>query len=288
MFQVSHKRRYEYYDYMCYCRSVADRFGIAKSTAWKVVHQMCQLIMKLNVRMQVISWPTEEECITNATVFERRHGFPGIIGAVDGSHIPIKAPTKNAVSYINRKKFHSVILQGIASPDMLFIDCYAGEAGSVHDATVFRRSNICGRIPNINFPDQFHLIGDAAYPLLPHLMVPYRNNGHLDNRQINYNKKLSKTRVVIERAFALLKGRFRRLKLLESVRLDIAVTIILTACIFHNICIMNNDEFNEILNLEAEVAEERRMNVHNIAIANNNHQGVIKRNNIKNRLRILE
>jgi hypothetical protein len=120
---------------------------------------------------------------------------------------------------------------------MLFIDCYTGEAGSVHDATVFRRSNICGRIPNINFPDHFHLIGDAAYAAY----------GHLDNRQLNYNKKLSKTRGVIERSFALLKGSFRRLKLLECIRLDIAVLLILSACIFHNICITNNDDFNTFI-----------------------------------------
>nr|XP_015839703.1 PREDICTED: uncharacterized protein LOC107398797 [Tribolium castaneum] len=99
---------------------------------------------------------------------------------------------------------------------MLFLDCYAGEAGSVHDATVFRRSDIMRRIPNINFPNESHLFGDAAYPLLPHLMFPYKNNGHLTDRQINYNTKLSKTRVVVEKAYALLKGRFRRLKLVES------------------------------------------------------------------------
>jgi hypothetical protein len=36
--------------------------------------------------------------------------------------------------------------------------------------------------------------------------------------------------------------------------------------------LMNNEEFNEILNLEAEVAEERRIHVHNINTACNRNK----------------
>ncbi|KAJ8935348.1 hypothetical protein NQ314_012881 [Rhamnusium bicolor] len=38
-------------------------------------------------------------------------GNPGIIGAVDGCHIPIKAPVGNSIDYNNRNNYHSVILQ---------------------------------------------------------------------------------------------------------------------------------------------------------------------------------
>ena len=37
----------------------------------------------------------------------------GCIGAIDGSHIPIKAPVESSASYVNRKGFHSILLQGI-------------------------------------------------------------------------------------------------------------------------------------------------------------------------------
>ena len=37
--------------------------------------------------------------------------FPRIIGAIDGTHIRIRAPTKDRVAYINRKKFHSLNTQ---------------------------------------------------------------------------------------------------------------------------------------------------------------------------------
>lgn len=38
-------------------------------------------------------------------------GFPRIIGVIDGTHIRIRAPTKNPNAYINRKKFHSLNTQ---------------------------------------------------------------------------------------------------------------------------------------------------------------------------------
>ena len=38
--------------------------------------------------------------------------IPGIIGAIDGSHIPIKQPPGNSQDFYNRKQFHSIILQG--------------------------------------------------------------------------------------------------------------------------------------------------------------------------------
>jgi hypothetical protein len=56
------------------------------------------------------------------------------------------------------------------------------------------------------------LIDELAYKLSSTLMVGFKNHGNLTLRQKNFNVILSKSRVTIERAYALLKGRFRRLK----------------------------------------------------------------------------
>lgn len=61
------------------------------------------------------------------------------------------------------------------------------------------------------FPNNSHLVGDSAYSLHEHLMTPYRDNGYLTNKQKNYNFCHSSARIVIERAFGLLKGRFKSL-----------------------------------------------------------------------------
>jgi hypothetical protein len=52
---------------------------------------------------------------------------PGTIGAVDGCHVPIKAPQDAQASYINRQNFHSIVLQAVCDDKLNFIDCYAGE-----------------------------------------------------------------------------------------------------------------------------------------------------------------
>ena len=38
-------------------------------------------------------------------------GFPRIIGVIDGTHIRIRAPVRKPDAYINRKKFHSLVVQ---------------------------------------------------------------------------------------------------------------------------------------------------------------------------------
>jgi len=79
------------------------------------------------------------------------------------------------------------------------------------------------------------------------LMVPYRDNGKLTHIQKNYNTVHATTRCVVEHAFALLKGRFRRLKYLDMRHMEDIVQVILTCCVFHNICLTNEDDIDLFL-----------------------------------------
>ena len=114
-----------------------------------------------------------------------------------------------------------------------FTNCYVGESGSLHDARVFRRSEV-GRNIETWIPAGYHILGDSAYPLNQKLIKPFVDNGHLRRSQKNFNKTLSKTRASIERSFGLLKGRFRHLKFLDVNRVDLAPLFIITCCVMHN------------------------------------------------------
>jgi len=160
---------------------------------------------------------------------------------------------------------------------MNFIDCYIGEAGSVHDSTIFKRSDLFSRMQNseLGLSAEEHLIGDLAYPLMLNLMVGFKNNNNLTARKVAFNTRLSKKRSVIERAFGLLKGRFRRLSVKLNMRKITKIPgVIFACCVLHNICIQLND-FDWVEEIYEEVPTEPynplRHNV-NVVVNNNNRQ----------------
>lgn len=126
----------------------------------------------------------------------------------------------------------------------MFIDVEIGHPGRMHDARVFRLSTLGQRVLNVAnpiLPGHLHLIGDSAYPLHLNLMKPYQDNGHLTERQTIFNNMLSSIRSTIERAFGLLKIKFRRLKFLDVRSPDTAMKIVGAACVLHNYIIMQQN-----------------------------------------------
>lgn len=139
---------------------------------------------------------------------------------------------------------------------MLFTHCYAGEVGSVHDARVLRKSEVWQYMNEVDekFPENTHILGDKAYPCLPQLMCPYKENRQLTNRQRNFNYRLSAARSTIERAFGLLKKRMRCLKFLDVKCIEWIPKYIIACCVLHNICLLQEDIIN--IDMENENVEE--------------------------------
>ena len=224
--------------------SIADRFGMSESTACIAVHTLLGFVHE-NLLRKIIVWPSAPEQQEIKSIYSEVKQFPGVIGFIDGTHIQITQPSERGYDYYNRKDYYSVVLQGVVREDMRFTDVYAGWPGKVHDARVFRNSplgqngaDICG---------DGHMLGDSAYPNLPYLLSPFRDNGHLTDTQKNFNRVHSSMRVTVERAFGLLKGRFVRLQNINQKNIEIIVQTILTACVLHNLCIINSDDLEEFL-----------------------------------------
>lgn len=166
---------------------------------------------------------------------------------------------------------------------MEFIHCYVGYPGSVHDQRVFNVSelqNFCN--DETKFPYDTHLIGDAAYKILKTILVPYKDNGRLTQRQKNYNYCLSSTRMVVERSIGLLKARFRiLLDKLPMKRIDLIPNYIMACCVLHNICLMRND----MIEIPIIVEDEMQNNIDDLNLNVLLHtQGKEKRDRIKNTL----
>ena len=117
-----------------------SKFGIVKGTVHSVIHTITGAIEKMSKTYLWLPKPNWLPILSYN--FQRRAGFPGTFGSIDGCHIPIKAPTLQHEDYNNQKFTHSIILQGFCDDQGLFIDCYAGIAGSAHDARVLIYSKL--------------------------------------------------------------------------------------------------------------------------------------------------
>lgn len=69
----------------------------------------------------------------------------------------------------------------------------------------------------------------------------FRGVGLLTREQTNHIIALSSIRVAIERAFGLLKGRFKRLQHIYVVGLEQTCNIIMSCCVLHNLWIRQGD-----------------------------------------------
>ena len=112
-----------------------DLYEIAHSIASMIIREYCEAI-KIHVRPLVYLKPTLP-CITKKFTFDSKHlhgslqlifqfiqkktkntqtnlhGIPNVLGIINGSHIPIIAPSWDAASYYCRKGFDSALLQRV-------------------------------------------------------------------------------------------------------------------------------------------------------------------------------
>lgn len=142
-----------------------------------------------------IRWPRAEEVPAAQQQFHQLADFPGVVGAVDGTHVRIQAPSEHEGSYVNRKNYHSINVQVIVAADSRILDVVANWPGSTHDSRILRESTI-GR----EFERGVHtglLLGDSGYPCRRWLMTPFLRPR--TRPEARYNASHGTTRAVVER-----------------------------------------------------------------------------------------
>jgi hypothetical protein len=90
---------------------VGDTFGVDKSTICRTVHRVTRVIAGLSPKY--IRFPsTDKERRDTMQSFYQSTKFPGVLGAIDCTHVPIQSPGgDDAEIYRNRKGYFSVNVQ---------------------------------------------------------------------------------------------------------------------------------------------------------------------------------
>lgn len=136
------------------------------------------IINALNkIAPNIISWPTFDKIPDVIQGFHRISGVNNVVGAIDGTFIPIKAPVVDPEVYIPRKSNYAMTLQAVCISNLKFRNCFMGYPGSVSDTRIFRNSTLykkCMENPRTLFPNKhLFIIGDKAYPMLEWCIPPY-------------------------------------------------------------------------------------------------------------------
>ena len=115
--------------------------NVGKTTAAKAFDDVINALY--GIRNDFIKFPTTvAETSASIATFETLSDLPNIAGAIDGTHVKIRAPKESAVDYFSRYQQHDVVVQGIVDGRKIFLDVAAGFPGSMHDARVLRNSSI--------------------------------------------------------------------------------------------------------------------------------------------------
>jgi hypothetical protein len=172
--------------------------------------------------------------------------FPNCIGALDGKHIAIKAPSNSGSLYFNYKGTHSIVLMALVNANYKFLYVDVGCNGRISDGGVFANCSLSTALENnkLNIPEgkplsgqadpsPFVIVGDDAFPLKPYLLKPFpHKNVPGPNRVFNY--RLSRARRIVENAFGIISVRFRVLRRPIELMPENVTKVVLSICALHN------------------------------------------------------
>eukprot|EP00613_Pedinella_sp_CCMP2098_P019805 CAMPEP_0171691580 /NCGR_PEP_ID=MMETSP0991-20121206/5615_1 /TAXON_ID=483369 /ORGANISM="non described non described, Strain CCMP2098" /LENGTH=424 /DNA_ID=CAMNT_0012279819 /DNA_START=8 /DNA_END=1280 /DNA_ORIENTATION=- len=216
--------------------TAAMRGGMSVSSVMRHIRTFTKAV---TTRLKgLIRFPETESAFKRCSdCMEKRSGIPGIIGAIDGSHIGVRPPVGERAGFINYKNQTTIILSAVVDPRGFFYGYFLGYPGKTHDAGALRQSPLWTHHGARFLGLGYAIYGDAAYPLQPWLLTGFRHRKK-SSEQTKFNRQGSRARVVVECAFGKLKGQWRVLmKNLESHTTEDWNLTISTCCILHNLTI---------------------------------------------------
>lgn len=137
----------------------ADIFNVHRTTVGRCIKRVLNGI--LEHRHDYIRFPDDLTSVKQQ--FYSYGSMPGVVGCIDGTHVPIRRPKHQPQPEVFRcrKGFFSINAQVVAGPDHKLYDVVARWPGSTHDSRVFSNSRLKSRLDG-NEIDGI-LLADAGY-----------------------------------------------------------------------------------------------------------------------------
>ena len=169
--------------------------------------------------------------------------FLHCVGAIDGTHIPVIVKITESEQCRNRKSRVTQNCMMMVDFDTRFRYVMTGWEGSAHDGRVLRDAQKQG----FTIPSGKYVLADAGYALEPTVLTPYKRViYHISAWGRGKRRRAPKTpkelfnlchahaRNVVERTYGIVRSKWQILKEIPRFDADVQATIILAACIMHN------------------------------------------------------
>ncbi|XP_041965782.1 putative nuclease HARBI1 [Alosa sapidissima] len=188
-------------------RETANAFGLSRQCVSVVIRQVCKAITTFLGPEYIDTPKTEAEVQELVVNFNKTHGMPQCLGAIDCTHIEVKLSRINSRDYINSQGKVSLNVQATCDYKYCFMDVVVKWPGGTQDGHIFANSKLCRDLKDGTIPScpkelvegedavPVFLLGDPAYTLMPNLMTEYPNGGvtpqeqHYGQAHIKAHKK---------------------------------------------------------------------------------------------------
>lgn len=235
---------------------ISDLAGVVKATVCRTVHKVSTIIAGL--RSQYIKFPpSDAERMETMKEFYAIAQFPGVLGSIDCTHIPLMSPGgDDAEIYRNRKGYFSINVQTVANARLMITDIVARWYGSAHDVTIFNNSWMRAQFEN-GLIGAGHLLGDNGYGVKPYLLTPLLTPNTEPEKR--YNRCQISTRNTVERSYGVWKRRFPAMKLGMRIDVDKVLVVIVATAVLHNMALgAGEDDPPADTTLRQMLEEQRR------------------------------
>ena len=147
-------------------RKVSNSFGVSRA-AVSHVRRVCLIVTNV-LEPKYLCLPKTKEVELQTKEFEKKHGIPQCLGAVDGKQIFVRQPSKSPTDCVNRKQHYFINLQAVSDYS---INVVVEWPGCVHDVHIFTTSSINGMLQEGTIPPCHRTIGNDLPPVPVCLLV---------------------------------------------------------------------------------------------------------------------
>ncbi|KAE8212663.1 hypothetical protein CF327_g3719 [Tilletia walkeri] len=180
---------------------------------------------------------------------ERYRHLKSVLGAADGVHVPANPPADEATRFLDRHANLTFNILAACGFDLKFHYILSGWEGSAGDSLVYHAA----RTSTWLIPTGRTYLADSGFPLCPKLLIPFpRTRYHLSewgegdqtvsNKEELYNRRHAGLRSVIERAFGIMKARFKVLKTGSFFDLKTQAALFPALAVVHNMLVADDPE----------------------------------------------